>query len=124
MSFYKYQSTSGRQNRKRKTSFCMYRWHTIRFVAHIHFWFVVVVIFSVSLQRKKYTCKLILPLLLNFTFASMWKYFYTFSCLYTVEKNRYVKFFFLFLCTPLDIVLFFSIFYLIFGASASFGVKF
>ena len=46
-----YHSTSERRNRKIKSSICMYTWYTIRFVVRTHLW-CVVVIFSVSLQRK------------------------------------------------------------------------
>ena len=51
----------------KKSSFCMYTWFTTKFVVLTHFWYVVVVVFSVSLQRKKHSCKFLLPLLHNFT---------------------------------------------------------
>ena len=43
-----------RRKRKRNTSF-LYTWYTSSFMVYTHFRCVVVVIFSVSLKRKKYS---------------------------------------------------------------------
>ena len=61
--------------KKDKTSFSMYACYTTVFVVYTHFWFVAVVIFSVSLTRKKYTCKFILPLLLQDCYRGFYQAF-------------------------------------------------
>ena len=118
-----YHSTSGRRNRKRKSSFCVYTWYTIRFVVRTHLWCVVVVIFSVSFQRKNTPASSFNRCFSFIVYVNVEFYIHAFLH-YMVEKNGYVNFFscvlpliiprkkfsykFIFhSCTPIDIVFFF-----------------
>ena len=76
----------------------MNTWYTTIFVVYTHCWCVAVVVSSVSLKRKKYTCNIFSSILCAHNCGVLYTRFHASNYgFYVVEENRYVKYFTVFL---------------------------